>query len=566
MNGLYESTTASQPLINKQLVLGNPVQEGGVSLFRYTLFLIVPVDDICERVSLRDNASLAVTFSPADVQIRHNSAAWNLSPWDVDDLQVSVDLALPIRVNRVDSDYYAKAAFHRIDGDKVMPDAVLTVATNAAIADDFTAANFAVTLSVLRQKIHEDVVRAKESVKQMKVKSAAKKAGQQNNANAAMSANEIKAMEAALEAMYSATLGALHVAGQPSSPRMRLLSADGSESLYQWLEFAGVQTVNRGVTLTSKELQPALDRALAAYKKQREQTDQPAPPNATLVLPLHFESDAPCAVQVAAQQFAFQREANLLAGNEPVALTFDGKRQQSETLTLSGTNLAAQRVTFTFNIDVGAGVAAALPSLQAMSPCGFRLEAGDHLAVPLELQNGAFNAGHALPWWPLNGEGRLSLSLLADQGGQPATTPLASAEVAYNVENAQWLLFRWDRQTLQPGTYWLQLAVEDGEGLWLASNEAGRVHRHLVKMEPDQMQVPQIPLTVALSDEKANPAANNPSLKVSLLGQVAPLVNVADSSQWLATWTGVALSASSALAVTSSAKGVVTVKTATAAY
>lgn len=82
-----------------------------------------------------------------------------------------------------------------MDGDKVMADAVLTVNTNAAIADDFTAAKFAVTLSVLRQKIHEDVARATESVKRIKVKSAAKKAGQQHNAQSAMSAEEVKAME-----------------------------------------------------------------------------------------------------------------------------------------------------------------------------------------------------------------------------------------------------------------------------------------------------------------------------------------------------------------------------------
>jgi len=303
-------------------------------------------------------------------------------------------------------------------------------------------------------------------------------------------------MLAAMEAIYAGTLDAIRVQGQPTSPRLRLLSHGSVESLWQWLEYPGVQTATRNVSVTAELLQPALDRAFALREPGQTQ----------LVLPLNIESDAPCNVSLSAQQFRFVREANVLPNGEPVVLRFSGQRQETQSFTLQAPAVEGQQLLLTLSVAQGeqAFPSQPLPALENLPRSGFRLQAGDHLAAPLDLATGQFIRGFALPWWPLEAEGRLGLSVFADQGGTPGGNALASAELRYSgelrysEETPRWLMFTWDEVMLQPGHYWLQLAVEDGGGLWLADNGACKVHKHFVHATPEVLEAPHTPVRCLL--------------------------------------------------------------------
>lgn len=493
-NGLYSSPNASQPLTSITQMLVNPVQVDGATLFRHTVYLLVPVDEFCQQVSLAPEASLTVQFSAADVPVRHNSQAWNLSPWNYDNLRVSVDLALPIRVHRLDSNGYRKAALHRMDGDTLIEEATAIVSTNQVLSEEFSASRFAVVLSSPGERVRSAPhsaggVHAAPKVK----KKVAAAAGAGNHVS--VHEEEMSAMVAAMEAIYAGTLDAIRVQGQPTSPRLRLISHGSVESLWQWLEFPGVQTETRSVSVTAELLQPALDRAFALREPGQTQ----------LVLPLHIESDAPCNVSFSAQQFRFVREANVLPDGEPVVLRFSGQRQETQSFTLQAPAVEGQQLLLTLSVAQRdqALPSQPLPALESLPRSGFRLQTGDHLAAPLDLVAGQFIRGFALPWWPLDAEGRLGLSVLADQGGTPGGHALATAELRYSEETPRWLMFTWDEVMLQPGHYWLQLAVEDGSGLWLADNGACKVHKHFVHATPEALEAPHTPVRCLLGSRGA---------------------------------------------------------------
>lgn len=507
-NGLYSSPSASQPLTSATQVLANPLQVDGATLFRHTVYLLVPIDAFCQRVSLAPQASLTVQFSAAEVRIRHNSNAWNLSPWDYNDLRVSVDLALPVRVHRLDSNGYRKAALHRMDGDTLIEEATATVSTNQGLSGDFSASRFAAVLSSPGERVRSAPHSAGGVHAAPKAK---KKTAQGAGDHVSVHEEEKAAMLAAMEAIFAGTLDAIRVQGQPTSPRLRLLSHGSVESLWQWLEFAGVQTMARSVSVTAEQLQPALDRAFALRE----------PGQTELVLPLHIESDAPCSVNLSAQQFRFVREANVLPNSEPVVLRFSGQRQETQGFALDAPNVAGQQLQLSWSIAKGDGAIPAqpLPALESLPRSGFRMQAGDHLAAPLKLDAGNFIRGFALPWWPLETEGRLGLSVLADQGGTPGGNALATAELRYSEEAPRWLLFTWDEVMLQPGDYWLQLAVEDGGGLWLANNGECKVHRHFVHATPEALEAPQTPISVVLGSGNGGAASENSGVTLVLNGE-----------------------------------------------
>ena len=86
--------------------------------------------------------------------------------------------------------------------------------------------------------------------------------------------------------MIQSALTRLDLSGRPTTPRLRLLSADQSEGLWQWLEpgehASAVTFAAQGEDLAG-QMQPALDRALALRP----------PGTSQMVLPLLIESDAP---------------------------------------------------------------------------------------------------------------------------------------------------------------------------------------------------------------------------------------------------------------------------------
>lgn len=497
MNGLYESVTAANAITQKEIALTQPVKMEGVTLFRSILYLVVPLDGICERISLAPAATLTVQFSPANVTIRHDSGSWNQSPWEYDDERIVVDLALPIRVHRIDSEGYGKAALHRMDGSKAVETPTFTVTTNKTISEEFVAIRFMVALSSPGKQPSVSVQTAIKTANGMKSLAKSQNGqmpmmGKKKQGASAAHGMDTSEWEELLEILYGYTLDGIVVHGQPTSPRLTLMNPDQTESLWQWLEFAGEQSVTRSVTVTAEQLQPALDRAFAAR----------SPGEQKLVLPLIIESDMPCHVHVDAQHFQFKRQASLLAGNEPLTLRFSGQRQETLTLPLQLPEVSPEVLQLGFSVTKGDGAlpVTTLPAMETLAKSGFKLQSGDHLAVYVSLVTGTFLRGYALPWWPLDESAKLSLALHPDQGGVPAKQPLVSARRVAEGETPQWLMFSWPEQMVQPGFYWLQLSVEDGSGLWLAGAGNSRLHRHCVNVLPEVTTVAQTPLHYALQD------------------------------------------------------------------
>ncbi len=517
MNGLYASPGASQILVSQSVTLANPLTVDNVTLFRHTVYLIVPVDDVCDGVVLHPNAQLTVHFSPVPVSITHTSSAWNRSSWRYEDARVEVDLALPVRIQRLNSDGYGQAALHRMDGDKLIEEPTVVVATNKAIAEDFVASRFAMAFSgtVLQPNatIQSAMMSAPSAMNaatpiSMVQGSQKTKAKKKAGGNAGLVQEAQQNMQEMLQVIYGYTLDAIVVQGQPTSPRMRLMNPENTESLWQWLEFAGVQSEPRSVTVTASQLQPALDRAFATRADGVQ----------SLVLPLILESDAPCHLQLQSQHFSFKRQANLLTGGEPLSLRFSSGQIDTQTLSLQAPDVVPEALALGFTVakTEDTATAIALPTASSLAKIGFRLQAGDHLAVPIDLVSGVFVCGESIPWWPLDSVARLKLSLHADQGGIPASAAWVTTDLAIEGEEPSWLMFRWPELQLQPGRYWLQLAVEDGIGLWLANNIATQLHRHCVQTGPEMISVPQTPLHYPLQDAGAQSAVA--TLNASLNG------------------------------------------------
>lgn len=516
MNGLYASPGASQPITSQTVTLANPVVIDKATVFRHVVYVVVPVDALCERVFLAPGASLSVQFSPTPISIAHTNTSWNLTPWNYDNARVEVNLALPIRVHRIDSDGYGQAALHRMDGDKVIEEPTCSVATNKAITEEFVASRFAIALSGTVLKPNAVVQSAMMSASQVMSSGSAmsmQKSGQQTKAKKAGGNAEVvqqaqQEMQEILNILYGYTLESIVLQGQPTSPRLSLMNTDSTESLWQWLEFAGAQTETRSVTVTADQLQPAFERAFATRPAGAQ----------SLLLPLVVESDSPCHVQIHAENFSFRRQANLLKGNQPVSLRFSSGQRDTQTLPLWAPDISAEALQLRLSLanEDDAIPTTPLPAAATLPKTGFRLQAGDHLATSVEMNTGAFLRGFTLPWWPLEAGAKHKLSLLADQNGAPASQAIVTVALLAESDVAQWLMFRWPEIQLQPGRYWLQLALEDGNGIWLASNGEGKVHRHCAQGAREMISVPQIPLHYALQD--AGPQSAGSAVKAMLNG------------------------------------------------
>ena len=310
----------------------------------------------------------------------------------------------------------------------------------------------------------------------------------------------------------AARLARFELRGLPTTPRLRLLSTDQTETLWQWTE-PGEQLTPIDFTSAGEDLlkqwQPAFDRALA----QRQ-------PNATrLVLPLQIESDAPCRVLVQEPNLGFQLESSLVG--EPVSWTFDGTSEQTQSLPLDKPAGLPQR------LKVEATVAVKAPAPEGTLPAlasdpqrlGTKLEAGEGLSIVLEANQPRRLLGIAIAWHPLSEHTAVRVQLLPESGGQPAGTRLVEARAEVDLSEAGWLQLRWPDVELQSGRYWLHLQVEDGLGLWLGqpTGAAQAVCRQNADGSSEAVMLP-LHLLFQLQEPSLRLPTASPSLKIALNG------------------------------------------------
>ncbi len=446
--------------------LTSPVQEDGVTLFRTTLYVCVPIDARCEGVRVASASQLGIQFEPVTVHIEPDNHSW-VDEWSNEFDAASVRLRYPAPVTKLFSSTYRKVALHRVDGDAIAKEATVSNALlgqplpepfvgaefRAALTDQIEE-NFAILLADATSDMHQQAM--------SKVLFAAASAPGSDIAS-----HDIVPGSALEKALFGAGLNALDVKGLPGTPRLLLFDSSHTETLWQWMEpgehASPVSFSSAGDDLVTL-LQPAFDRAFELKRKGLEaQTDLDA---TRMVLPLVIESDSPCRVVVGPANLSGRLEVDLL--ESPVGLTFTSGADNTQTVVVDpppGTRLG-------INVDatVAQREAAPLdepPSLPSSARRGVQIEPGGHVAVPWQAARPYWLCGIAFGWYALSERTVLNAAIFADAGGNPTAQPLAEGRIEVSLASAGWVRGRWPDIPIQPGSYWLRLRADEGFGVWL---------------------------------------------------------------------------------------------------
>ncbi len=485
-----------------------PLQDNGVTLFRSTLYVRVPLDPRCQRLVLASGSKLLVRFEPAIVQITRGSDAW-LKQWDEETGQVTVELTYPAPIVKVHSDLYGRVKLFRMDGGAVSPAETVAADTGHALPQPFVGPAFRAVFDGLRQDAFQRGVANRVLQQQMGTFQSLSAAAVHDDV--VMAIGDPDYALANTRFMMEFALDQLDVAGNPATPRLRLLSTSQSESLWQWLEageHSSTVTFSAEGADLAKQLQPALDRALALRQ----------PADTALVLPLMVESDAPCQVVLQQATLEFLLEAELMS--TPAQLSFAGGSEQTQLVPLDAPAQAVRlhlEATVASHDGRNAGEPPALPDDARRT--GIRMDEGTEAAALWEADTAAWLIGFALAWYPMSERATLHLSLRAEAAGPGAGATLAEGRVDTAPAEAAWLRCLWPQTAMQPGRYWLRVQVEKGSGLWLGETAEGPrplwqrtppapgattnvplqpLHFPLEAAEPDAVTAP--PVRLALND------------------------------------------------------------------
>lgn len=439
------------------LDLTAPVLADGVTAFRRTLYLRIPLDAACDRVTVDAAAALALRFEPCRVSVSRGNVDW-VRRWQSASGTVQVDLAYPAPVVRVDSTLYGQVALHRVDGEAVSDDATVSGATGSDLPEPFVATVFEARLSGEKpgQRASEKTrVLAQKQGKHKSLSAAAVGMQEWSETDTAM-----RNIDQTLELINGLT--ALHLTGTPGSPRLILRSADGAQVLWQWIE-PGPQdaAVDFAAATLAQDWQPALKRALALLDAAADQAGMPRP--TAMVLPLEVASDGPCRVHVQQANVTAMLECPLL--DAPATLRFTGAAVQVQILTFTPP-AGARRVDV---LGHYAGDGGATAGGSGAPPVGVRLVSGASAVVPVRLDGPLRCTGVAIGWHPLGADTTLTVRLDA-----PVQTSRAFAKARIETDRTDsgTLYARWPAVDLQAGACALGLSVDKGCGVLVATPDA----------------------------------------------------------------------------------------------
>lgn len=496
--GLYPSRSlvAGQRLqAGAVFALATPVVEAGATLFRHSLWLAVPA--AAGRASALQLAAsqLALRFEPAEFDVPTDDDEWFVDvATDGDNRTVRLELAWPAtitavpdpsaRQRNVDFDLY------RADGDRRADEPTLAGTTGRALPTPWVGSPMVVVMrqdvlptllakavsSFTRAPFAAGVDGAEAAMPAIRAAAGASAAAPASPAAApaGVQGARDKAQAAvqrarALRREASHVVPALTLRGVPTSPRVRLsmeARGGGAETLLWQDLLPGEQGT---ATLPPPPLADAWAAALEQVRKRLGDEDPAL--DAPALLRLDIESDAPCRVTVAALALALDAEFEGLAREARV--DFDGSQPQSHPLPLDLPAGALQGLVLAGRVDGGTAADAGAAPLPADLRRGLLLGSAGLARVHTILTEPARVAGLALAWHPLSDAVALSLRLLADAGDAPSVAPLAELGLRAPTPGPGWLALRLPLPLdLQARHLWLELAVDDGSGLWLADAAA----------------------------------------------------------------------------------------------
>lgn len=480
--GLYptRSLVAGQRVSAGQVfTLDTPVGEGGVTLFRQSFWLAVPMS-ARGASSLRLAASaLTLRFDPVTLPVPTDDPHWfDKVVTGTDDKTVRIEFAWPATVTELPDPSPAQrgVAFDlfRADGERQADAPTMSGRTSQALDPHWIGTPM---LVVMRQPVHEAApIRSKE----IALRSAGPAASAMARAGAAaapavpgpsspVAVKEARAAKVRTR-QRSHVVPTVMLRGVPTSPRAKLIAeARGGAAetlLWQALLPAEQSTVSLPQQAVGDEWAPALEQVRQRLAGESPALDTP------LLLRLDIESDAPCQLTVTQATLALDGEFEGLA--DELRVDFDGTRVQSLPLPLNvpaGAVLQGLRLSGRVG---GGGVAAADAAgpLPADLRRGLLLAGADRVLVHAVLDAPARLGGLAMAWHPLSDAVALTLRLLADAGDAPSAVPLRALSLRADTPAPGWLALRSEAFDLQAQHLWLELTLDDGSGLWLADAHA----------------------------------------------------------------------------------------------
>jgi hypothetical protein len=480
INTLHQQKIISSALtlgINQTFSVDAAAVVNGSTVYRKVLFLRLPADAQAAQLVLKEFL-LAVTFSANTFNIGSGSGFLQPQGWRQKDGKTIIRFNRAWPIGRISSNSHNVFALYRVDGDAVNDEATTTGTTNHDLNGDFVSHEFAVELSSVSAPQLDIAI----GVKNVSTRALAKKSSPISSASAGVG-NFVGVIDNAATVNIIG-LRSVGILGMPSTPRIGIVQDVVTD--------AGVEAGNYAagkidwLSLISGEHPASVIATIAADVLPRVQAvidDKFASANAdgnTVILPLVFESDAPCRCVLNQLQINYALRSNLF-----------GDAQSEQTLRFAGAAIDNQKVALKLPAGVIESVSMEIndaaqdqlavdvstEAAQRKSSSGAAINAQQAVAARVTLAAATVVRGISIAVNVLTEATSLEVTLLEDRNGTPSGGVLASAATRLDrIGTRQFvnILFKapHTQLLLDQKPCWLLLRATAGSVLWLAAPTA----------------------------------------------------------------------------------------------
>lgn len=465
--------------INQLFAIDTATTVDGNTVYRKVFFLRLPVDAQAAQLVLKQFA-LTATFSASTFTAGASSPLLKPQGWRQKEGKTLVRFARAWPVSRINSNSHNAFALYRVDGEAVADEATLVGSTNSDLGPGFVSHEFAVELSgvsVLQADIGLTEKNVAVRAKTGNSSSFSAASGAVNSVESGRADNVDKIFDNPA-ATHIVGLRSVGIFGMPSTPRIGVVqdtleasveAGNYANAKIDWLSLTpGEHPTNIGAAIAADvlpRLQSIIDGKLASGVQ-----------GSTMILPLVFESDAPCRCTL-----------NQLVVGYALRATLFGDLQAERSLRFSGATIDRQQVPLRLPAGViesvsmeindaaqdqlAVGVSAAAAQLKSIH--GAAIGSQQAVAVRVLVPAATLVRGVSLAVNALAPATTIEVLLLEDRNDTPAGAVLAEAtgtldgmgrrqfvNIVFEKPHAQVLL---DQKP-----YWLLIRAKAGSLLWLA--------------------------------------------------------------------------------------------------
>jgi len=478
INTLYQqkSLSSQQALaINQIFTVDTPTVINGNAVYRTVLFLRLPADAKAQQLILKDFA-LAATFSASTFNVGSGSGFLKPQGWQKKDGKTIVRLQRAWPIDRINSNSSNAFALYRVDGDSVVNVATISGTTNHSLGGDLVAAEFAVDLFGISRFESTIAIGTSNVSTQALVRKSA------SSPTAPGGGELISVIDNSVIANFIG-LRSVGILGAPTTPRIGILqdalidaveAGNYAAGKIDWLSLTpGEHKSGVGVNIVADilpRIQPVVDARRAASTDGSQ----------TVIVPLLFESDAPCCCTLTQFQVSHVLR-NTLFGDAQAEkqLRFSGATVDSQQIALTLPRGVVDSVSMAINdaAQDALAVGVSAQTAQRRSSSGAAITAQQAVAARINLPAATVVRGVSIAVNALTATCSIEIALIEDRNGMPSGSVLASKvrqidgsgqrqfiNVPFETPNAELLL---DQKP-----YWLLVRATAGSLLWLATPAA----------------------------------------------------------------------------------------------